>query len=119
MHHAIGTRGFAHGHEAAERNHVATRVARLEPAYVFQLQPEGRLRLGIDLAGAPEATLVREYKQQVRSKLRAMARETGARNPEALGDARLMLLMDGSYFTRLVFPGRHGPMPRCSARYAR
>jgi AcrR family transcriptional regulator len=55
------------------------------------------------------STLVREYKQQVRSKLRAMARDMGARDPEALGDA-LMLLMDGSYFTRLVFPGDSGPV---------
>lgn len=55
------------------------------------------------------STLVREYKQQVRSNLRAMAREMGARDPDALGDA-LMLLMDGGYFTRLVFPGDSGPV---------
>ena len=55
------------------------------------------------------STLVREYKQQVRSKLRAMAREMGARDPDSLGDA-LMLLMDGSYFSRLVFPGHSGPV---------
>jgi len=38
-----------------------------------------------------------------------MARQMGARDPDALGDA-LMLLMDGSYFTRLVFPGDDGPV---------
>jgi AcrR family transcriptional regulator len=53
--------------------------------------------------------LVREYKHQVRSELRKMTREMGARDSDALGDA-LMLLMDGSYFTRLVFPGATGPV---------
>ena len=55
------------------------------------------------------STLVREYKEQVRSRLRAMSRQMGARDADALGDS-LMLLMDGSYFTRLVFPGDSGPV---------
>jgi AcrR family transcriptional regulator len=55
------------------------------------------------------STLVRDYKMQVRGELRKLSRALGARDPEALGDA-LMLLMDGSYFTRLVFPGRSGPV---------
>jgi hypothetical protein len=38
-----------------------------------------------------------------------MARDMGARDPEALGD-QLMLLMDGGYFTRLAFPGNTGPI---------
>ncbi len=54
------------------------------------------------------SNLVREYKQAVRSELRKLTRELGARDPDALGDA-LMLLMDGSYFTRLVFPAGSGP----------
>ncbi len=53
--------------------------------------------------------LVRHFKKDVRKRLRKMAHELGARDPEALGDA-LMLLMDGSYFTRLVFPGNSGPI---------
>jgi AcrR family transcriptional regulator len=53
--------------------------------------------------------MVRHFKQDVRRRLRNMAQELGARDPEALGDA-LMLLMDGSYFTRLVFPGTSGPI---------
>jgi AcrR family transcriptional regulator len=53
--------------------------------------------------------MVRDFKQDVRRRLRKMAQELGARDPEALGDA-LMLLMDGSYFTRLVFPGTSGPV---------
>jgi AcrR family transcriptional regulator len=55
------------------------------------------------------SSLVRDYKQKVRNELHRMAREMGARDPDALGDA-LMLLMDGSYFTRLVFPGATGPV---------
>jgi hypothetical protein len=41
--------------------------------------------------------------------LRALARATGARDADSLGDA-LMLLMDGGYFSRLVFPGNSGPI---------
>jgi AcrR family transcriptional regulator len=52
--------------------------------------------------------LVRGFKQEVRERLRKMAHELGARDSGALGDA-LMLLMDGSDFTRLVFPGNAGP----------
>lgn len=53
--------------------------------------------------------LVRAYKEQVRSRLRGMARAAGARQPESLGDA-LMLLLDGGYFTRLIFPAGSGPI---------
>ncbi len=53
--------------------------------------------------------LVRDYKSRVRDELRKMARAMGARDADALGDS-LMLLMDGSYFTRLVFPGDSGPV---------
>jgi AcrR family transcriptional regulator len=55
------------------------------------------------------STLVRDYKIEVRRELRKLTRALGARDPDALGDA-LMLLMDGSYFTRLVFPGDTGPV---------
>jgi AcrR family transcriptional regulator len=54
------------------------------------------------------AGLVRGFKQEERERLRKIAHELGARDPGGLGDA-LMLLMDGSDFTRLVFPGNGGP----------
>jgi AcrR family transcriptional regulator len=55
------------------------------------------------------STLVRAYKDKVRMRLHALARAMGARDPEVLGDA-LMLLLDGGYFTRLVFPLGSGPI---------
>jgi AcrR family transcriptional regulator len=58
------------------------------------------------------STLVRAYKEKVRKRLQAMAQAMGARDPETLGDA-LMLLLDGGYFTRLVFPLGSGPI--CAA----
>ena len=61
------------------------------------------------------STLVRAYKEKVRQRLRALARAMGARDAEMLGDA-LMLLLDGGYFTRLVFPLGSGPI--CAALHA-
>jgi len=55
------------------------------------------------------SNLVRAYKDKVRKRLQAMAQAMGARRPEHLGDA-LMLLLDGGYFTRLVFPLGSGPI---------
>jgi AcrR family transcriptional regulator len=55
------------------------------------------------------SNLVRAYKDKVRKRLHTLARELGARQPEHLGDA-LMLLLDGGYFTRLVFPLGSGPI---------
>jgi AcrR family transcriptional regulator len=55
------------------------------------------------------STLVRAYKDKVRKRLHAMARAMGARDAEVLGDA-LMLLLDGGYFTRLIFPLGSGPI---------
>jgi AcrR family transcriptional regulator len=55
------------------------------------------------------SNLVRAYKDKVRKRLHALARAMGARRPEHLGDA-LMLLLDGGYFTRLVFPLGSGPI---------
>jgi AcrR family transcriptional regulator len=52
--------------------------------------------------------LAREFQQEVRERLHKMAHELGALDPGALGDA-LMLLMNGSDITRLVFPGHGGP----------
>jgi len=57
------------------------------------------------------STLVRAYKEKVRKRLHDMAGAMGARDPARLGDA-LMLLLDGGYFTRLIFPLGSGPIPR-------
>jgi AcrR family transcriptional regulator len=62
--------------------------------------PEDNQRLG---------DIVHKYKNEIRRRLRKFAREMGAREPESLGDA-LMLLMEGSYYTRLTFPGNTGPV---------
>ena len=53
--------------------------------------------------------IVHEYKTKIRRRLRKLAREAGARDPEGLGDA-LMLLMEGGYYTRLTFPQNSGPI---------
>jgi AcrR family transcriptional regulator len=53
--------------------------------------------------------VVRAYKEKVRQRLHAMAKATGARDAETLGDA-LMLLLDGGHFTRLIFPLASGPI---------
>jgi AcrR family transcriptional regulator len=53
--------------------------------------------------------IVHDYKSKIRRRLRKLAREIGAREPDALGDA-LMLLMEGGYYTRLTFAFNSGPI---------
>jgi hypothetical protein len=53
--------------------------------------------------------IVQEYKTKIRRRLRKLAREINAREPDVLGDA-LMLLMEGGYYTRLTFPHNSGPI---------
>jgi AcrR family transcriptional regulator len=62
--------------------------------------PEDNQRLG---------DIVHKYKNEIRRRLRKFAREMGAKEPDVLGDA-LMLLMEGSYYSRLTFPGNTGPV---------
>jgi AcrR family transcriptional regulator len=62
--------------------------------------PEGNELLG---------GIVHAYKTEIRKRLRKLARDAGAREPEALGDA-LMLLMEGGYYSRLTFPQNSGPV---------
>lgn len=62
--------------------------------------PEDNERLG---------EIVHEYKTEIRRRLRKLAREMGAREPDVLGDA-LMLLREGGYYTRLTFPDNTGPI---------
>lgn len=57
----------------------------------------------------PGHCVIRDYKAEVRRRLRALAKDAGASNVEALGDA-LMLLLEGSAMTRLTFAGQHGPI---------
>ena len=56
----------------------------------------------------PVRPIVEQYKAEMRRRFRHLAQEMGAREPDALGDA-LMLLWEGSYLTRLTL-GRHGPV---------
>ena len=55
------------------------------------------------------SALVRAHKENVRKRLHALAVAMGTRDSDTLGDA-LMLLLDGGYFTRLVFPLGSGPI---------
>jgi len=62
--------------------------------------PEGNEMLG---------GIVHAYKNEIRKRLRKLSREVGARDPEQLGDA-LMLLMEGGYYTRLPYPQNTRPV---------
>jgi len=57
----------------------------------------------------PARAVVENHKVELRRRFRKLARDMKAREPDVLGDA-LMLLWEGSYLTRLVFTGRHGPI---------
>ncbi len=52
--------------------------------------------------------IIVDYKAEIRSRFRKLARESGARDPAVLGDA-LMLIMEGACATRVTFPARTGP----------
>ena len=53
--------------------------------------------------------IVHAYKSEIRKRLRKLARDAGARDANALGDA-LMLLMEGGYYTRLTYAHNSGPV---------
>ena len=55
----------------------------------------------------PALAILEEHHAEMRRRLRAICREMGARDPDRLADA-LMLLMAGSYVSRLIFHC-HGP----------
>jgi AcrR family transcriptional regulator len=55
------------------------------------------------------AGIVHDYKSEIRKRLRKLSRDAGARDPNALGDA-LMLLMEGGYYTRLTYAHNTGPV---------
>ena len=56
----------------------------------------------------PARPIVEKFKGEMQRRFRQLAHEVGAREPNALGDA-LMLLWEGSYLTRLTL-GQHGPV---------
>jgi AcrR family transcriptional regulator len=64
----------------------------------------------VELTGddAQLRALVLEYKQEMRRRLRVLAQQLAVRDPDSLGDA-LLLLLDGSYASRLMFESTHGP----------
>lgn len=59
-------------------------------------------------SGHPARPVVEGYKAELRRRFRELARGTGARDADVLGDA-LLLLWEGSYLTRLTFRGEHTP----------
>jgi len=56
----------------------------------------------------PARPIVEQYKAEMRRRFRLLAHAMGAREPDSLGDA-LMLLWEGAYLTRLTL-GQHGPV---------
>ena len=52
---------------------------------------------------------VREHKREIRKRLRKLAAGMGAREPDQLGDA-LMLLLAGTYQMRMIFPSCDTPV---------
>jgi AcrR family transcriptional regulator len=58
--------------------------------------------------GHPARAVVQDFKAELRGRFRELARATGARDADGLGDS-LMLLWEGSYLTKLTFDGEHGP----------
>jgi AcrR family transcriptional regulator len=54
-------------------------------------------------------SIVLAYKSELRRRLRKLAKEAGASEPEGLGDA-LMLLLEGGCYTLSTFPGTTGPI---------
>lgn len=64
----------------------------------------------------PGRKVLLDHKAETRRRLRKLAREMGAREPDVLGDA-LMLLLEGSYITRLTFS--HGGPITAAAKAAK
>ena len=50
----------------------------------------------------------------MRRRFRQLAKDMRAREPEALGDA-LLLLFEGIYLTQLTFHSKHGPAQNAAA----
>lgn len=57
----------------------------------------------------PGHRLIREFKKEIRGRLRGLAHSAGASDANALGDG-LMLLLEGVTATKLTFAGHSGPL---------
>jgi AcrR family transcriptional regulator len=57
----------------------------------------------------PGRKVIMEHKNRMRSSIGELCRQAGARDPDQLGDA-LMLLVEGGYVSRLTFQCRQGPI---------
>ena len=107
-----------HWWEAAIASHSGD--ARAQVKSLFDAQAKKNCKLdsrGCALANAaveisdeahPARAVVEEFKAEMRRRFRMLAHDMGAREPDALGDS-LMLLWEGSYFTRLTFQPDKGP----------
>jgi AcrR family transcriptional regulator len=60
----------------------------------------------------PARPVIEKYKANMRSRFHQLARDMGAREPEALGDS-LMLLWEGAYVARVTM-GAQGPVQRAA-----
>jgi AcrR family transcriptional regulator len=68
-------------------------------------------------AGHPAKRLIREHKLEMARRMRELCREMGAKNPDQLGNA-LMLLLSGAFAARLVYDGREQIAAVCDAAKA-
>jgi AcrR family transcriptional regulator len=57
----------------------------------------------------PGRAVIMEHKEQIRSRLQGLCAGFGARDPEQLGDA-LMLLIEGGYICQITFHHKRGPI---------
>ncbi len=62
----------------------------------------------IDEEDHPARRVLEEHKKELRRRFYQLAKELRAHEPQALGDA-LLLLFEGSYLTQLTFHSKHGP----------
>jgi hypothetical protein len=60
----------------------------------------------------PARAVIEKYKANMRRRFHPLAREPGAREPDALGDS-LMRLWEGAYLTGIT-TGAHGPGQRAA-----
>ncbi len=68
----------------------------------------------IDDENHPARQVIEAHKTELRRRFRQLAHDMKARDPEALGDA-LLLLFEGSYLTQLTFHSKHGPAESAAA----
>lgn len=67
--------------------------------------------------GHPAKQVIRQHKLEIARRLRELCRQMGARDPDQLGNA-LMLLLSGAFAARLVYDGREQIAGVCDAAKA-